>query len=149
MCSNFPNIDARVSFLKFLYQCIDRTTSRTSGGYMADCKRIIIRRCWVIVLRSHLFSLRRALKLRSASADAAGELDCRSKRTSSSMNFAVYSPRSSGDIPFRISTGSFTHLIERFLRKKLMQIWPVDTLAYRQINRYRPTFPHLSVNNIF
>ena len=38
---------------------------------MADCQRI--RHSWVMVLRSQVFSLRRALKLRSASVDEAGE----------------------------------------------------------------------------
>ena len=106
-------MEARVS-LREMNSSINASTStksRISWWTWQTAKEF--RRFCVIVLRSHVFKLRSALKLRSASADEAGET--RSKRTNFSTS--LYSPRSSGAIALNIQTASLTDLTECFLRK--------------------------------
>ena len=89
--SQFPNMDTRLSFFE-MNSLISASTSTKSRSFWWTWQTAReLRRTWVIVLRSQVFNQRRALKLRSASAEEAGET--RSKRTSFSTS--LYSPRSS------------------------------------------------------
>jgi len=111
--SQCPNMDARVSFLEINSSINARTSITSKTSWWTWQTATEFRRSCVIVLRSQVFSLRSVLKLRSASADEAGEV--RSKRTSFSTS--LYSPRSSGAMSVKIATASLTDLTERFLRK--------------------------------
>ncbi len=60
----------------------------------------LLRRVWVMVLRSHVFSLRRLLKLLSDSADDTGT----TRRSRATVSTCSKRPRTSGFIPWRTAT---------------------------------------------
>ena len=141
VCSHFPNITARASFREMNSSVSASTSIKSRAFWWIWQTAREFRRSCVIVLRSHVFNLRSALKLRPASADEADEM--RSRRTSFSTS--LYLPRSSSVGHILQDIDRITKRFDRPLSpKKLnldLKIYPIDIFIYRWIGSDIATFP--------